>query len=145
MCFRCDSVQKLQQKFEYLKSLLNDTASFKSIYRYAFDFARVSIKQRQIMNICHGLCSKPHQNTCAAVVITACVNKEYMWSFPVCPSRSFLFCSFFYYPPKSQGSSHSLKYPYDIKTLLKSLAVLGYYDNVMIETDLGVSKPHVAI
>ena len=41
--FRCDSVARLQGKLEYLRSLLNDTVIFKSIYRYAFDFAKVSI------------------------------------------------------------------------------------------------------
>lgn len=37
---QCDSSEKLQGKFEYLRSLLNDPVSFKQIYRYAFDFAR---------------------------------------------------------------------------------------------------------
>ena len=46
---RCDCAQKLQHKFDYLKTILNDTASFKSIYRYAFDFARV----RTIIEIRH--------------------------------------------------------------------------------------------
>ncbi|XP_045470259.1 DCN1-like protein 5 isoform X2 [Harmonia axyridis] len=36
----CDSVQKLQSKFDYLRSLLNDPNTFKAIYRYAYDFAR---------------------------------------------------------------------------------------------------------
>lgn len=39
---QCDSIIKLQSKFEYLRSHLNDQNLFKSIYRYAFDFARVS-------------------------------------------------------------------------------------------------------
>lgn len=42
-CFRCDSVQKLKNRIDYLKSILNDQSTFKSIYRYAYDFARVSI------------------------------------------------------------------------------------------------------
>lgn len=37
---QCDSIQKIQGKLDYLKSLLNDTTHFKSIYRYAYDFAR---------------------------------------------------------------------------------------------------------
>ncbi|XP_043928515.1 DCN1-like protein 5 [Protopterus annectens] len=37
---QCDCTEKLQSKFDYLRSLLNDTATFKNIYRYAFDFAR---------------------------------------------------------------------------------------------------------
>jgi DCN1-like protein 4/5 len=37
---QCDSTNKLQAKLDYLKSLLDDPPMFKSIYRYAFDFAR---------------------------------------------------------------------------------------------------------
>lgn len=37
---QCDSIEKIQGKLDYLKSLLNDTTHFKSIYRYAYDFAR---------------------------------------------------------------------------------------------------------
>ncbi|PVD35240.1 hypothetical protein C0Q70_06521 [Pomacea canaliculata] len=37
---QCDSVPKLQAKFDSLRSLLNDPVTFKSIYRFAFDFAR---------------------------------------------------------------------------------------------------------
>ncbi|XP_018911359.1 DCN1-like protein 4 isoform X2 [Bemisia tabaci] len=37
---QCDSISKLQSKLEYLKSLLNHFPTFKSIYRYAYDFAR---------------------------------------------------------------------------------------------------------
>lgn len=36
----CDSMSKLKSKIPYLRSLLKDVASFKKIYRYAFDFAR---------------------------------------------------------------------------------------------------------
>ncbi|MXQ96700.1 hypothetical protein E5288_WYG013264 [Bos mutus] len=32
--------EKLQNKFDFLRSQLNDISSFKNIYRYAFDFAR---------------------------------------------------------------------------------------------------------
>ncbi|CAK1585705.1 unnamed protein product [Parnassius mnemosyne] len=39
---QCDSVQKLQNKLEYLRSLLNDPCIFKAIYRYSYDFARDS-------------------------------------------------------------------------------------------------------
>lgn len=37
---RCDCTEKLQSRFEFLRSQLNDISSFKNIYRYAFDFAR---------------------------------------------------------------------------------------------------------
>ncbi|CAG5135575.1 unnamed protein product [Candidula unifasciata] len=38
--YRSDSTEKLQNKMEYLRSLINDPAAFKNIYRFAFDFAR---------------------------------------------------------------------------------------------------------
>lgn len=42
-CFsRCDTTEKLRNTLDYLRSLLNDSTNFKLIYRYAFDFARVS-------------------------------------------------------------------------------------------------------
>lgn len=37
---QCDTVSKIQSKLDYLRALLNDQTSFKSIYRYAYDFAR---------------------------------------------------------------------------------------------------------
>ncbi|XP_066999213.1 DCN1-like protein 4 isoform X1 [Anabrus simplex] len=37
---QCDTISKLQSKLDYLRSLLNDQVTFKSIYRYAYDFAR---------------------------------------------------------------------------------------------------------
>ncbi|KAM7086879.1 DCN1-like protein 5 isoform 5-T7 [Molossus nigricans] len=37
---QCDCTEKLQNKFDFLRSQLNDISSFKNIYRYAFDFAR---------------------------------------------------------------------------------------------------------
>lgn len=40
---QCDSISKIQQKLEYLRNQLNDPHTFKGIYRYAYDFARVSI------------------------------------------------------------------------------------------------------
>lgn len=39
---QCDSPQKVQSKLDYLQNLLSDVNTFKSIYRYAYDFARVS-------------------------------------------------------------------------------------------------------
>lgn len=39
---QCDSKEKLQSKLDYLRNLMNDQNVFKSIYRYAYDFARVS-------------------------------------------------------------------------------------------------------
>nr|CAG4648875.1 EOG090X0DAO [Polyphemus pediculus] len=37
---QCDSLAKLQAKLSQLHTVLQDSSSFKSIYRYAFDFAR---------------------------------------------------------------------------------------------------------
>jgi len=37
----CDSAAKMVVKLDYLRSILNDPNSFKSIYRYAYDFAKV--------------------------------------------------------------------------------------------------------
>ncbi|XP_026318952.1 DCN1-like protein 4 [Hyposmocoma kahamanoa] len=37
---QCDNVHKLQNKLEYLRSLLNDPHIFKAVYRYSYDFAR---------------------------------------------------------------------------------------------------------
>nr|CAG4643492.1 EOG090X0DAO [Ilyocryptus agilis] len=37
---QCDSLAKLQSRLNYLHSLLQDSSSFKAIYRYAFDFSR---------------------------------------------------------------------------------------------------------
>ncbi|XP_067132896.1 DCN1-like protein 4 isoform X2 [Centruroides vittatus] len=37
---QCDTVQKIQGKLDYLRSLLNEPVTFKNIYRYAYDFAR---------------------------------------------------------------------------------------------------------
>ncbi|XP_055925161.1 DCN1-like protein 5 isoform X1 [Argiope bruennichi] len=36
----CDSIQKIRNKLDYLRSLLNEPVVFKNIYRYAYDFAR---------------------------------------------------------------------------------------------------------
>ncbi|XP_056271243.1 DCN1-like protein 4 isoform X3 [Pseudoliparis swirei] len=38
---QCDSTERLRNSLDYLRSVLNDSTSFKLIYRYAFDFARV--------------------------------------------------------------------------------------------------------
>lgn len=40
---QCDSIQKLQNRLDYLRCLLNDQNIFKAIYRYAYDFARVGL------------------------------------------------------------------------------------------------------
>lgn len=40
---QCDSISKVQQKLEYLRNQLNDPHTFKGIYRYAYDFARVRV------------------------------------------------------------------------------------------------------
>lgn len=39
---QCDTIPKVQSKLDYLKNVLNDPNTFKSVYRYAYDFARVS-------------------------------------------------------------------------------------------------------
>lgn len=41
---QCDSALKLQSKLDYLRNLMNDPNVFKNIYRYAYDFARVSVE-----------------------------------------------------------------------------------------------------
>ncbi|XP_049847448.1 DCN1-like protein 4 [Schistocerca gregaria] len=46
---QCDTIPKIQAKLDYLKSLLNDYNTFKSIYRYAYDFARD--KEQRSMDI----------------------------------------------------------------------------------------------
>uniref|UniRef100_A0A0B6YU73 Defective in cullin neddylation protein n=1 Tax=Arion vulgaris TaxID=1028688 RepID=A0A0B6YU73_9EUPU len=37
---QCDTIEKLQNRLDYLRALLNDPPLFKNIYRFAFDFAR---------------------------------------------------------------------------------------------------------
>lgn len=39
---QCDTIPKIQCKLEFLRNSLNEQNTFKSIYRYAYDFARVS-------------------------------------------------------------------------------------------------------
>lgn len=41
--YRCDSTAKLKAQLNGLKSLTSDSTTFKKIYRYAFDFCRVSL------------------------------------------------------------------------------------------------------
>lgn len=40
---QCDSPSKMSGIIESLKTMLNNNLTFKGIYRYAYDFARVSI------------------------------------------------------------------------------------------------------
>ena len=40
---QCDTPAKVQSKLDFLRNFLNDFSTFKSIYRYAYDFARVSV------------------------------------------------------------------------------------------------------
>lgn len=42
MDIQCDTIQKLQMKLDYLRNQLMDPNVFKCVYRYAYDFARVS-------------------------------------------------------------------------------------------------------
>lgn len=46
---QCDSISKIQQKLEYLRNQLTDPYTFKGIYRYAYDFARVCMTSVLIM------------------------------------------------------------------------------------------------
>lgn len=45
---QCDSIAKVQSKLDILRSILNDANTFKGIYRYAYDFARVSFNQKNL-------------------------------------------------------------------------------------------------
>ena len=47
---QCDTIVKLQHKMDHLRNLLNDQHIFKGIYRYAYDFARVS--QQSTLTLC---------------------------------------------------------------------------------------------
>lgn len=38
---QCDSAAKMHAKLDYLKELLNDPQTFRSVYRYSYDFAKV--------------------------------------------------------------------------------------------------------
>ncbi|XP_022257402.1 DCN1-like protein 5, partial [Limulus polyphemus] len=49
---KCDTIQDIQCKLDYLRSLLADSSIFKSIYRYAYDFARVSSLFTRITCFC---------------------------------------------------------------------------------------------
>ncbi|EDW40198.1 GL25128 [Drosophila persimilis] len=46
----CDSTMKMVVKLDYLRSILNDANSFKSIYRYAYDFAKDSDQRSMDIN-----------------------------------------------------------------------------------------------
>lgn len=39
----CDTAAKMHAKLDYLKEILNDPNTFRNIYRYAYDFAKVYI------------------------------------------------------------------------------------------------------
>lgn len=39
---QCDSLNKIKAKIDYLRQLLLDNQSFKSIYRFSFHFSKVS-------------------------------------------------------------------------------------------------------
>ncbi len=55
----CDSVVKLRSRLGFLQDNLSDPENFKSIYRYAFDFARVSLCLRsQFVTSEFRVCSK---------------------------------------------------------------------------------------
>lgn len=41
---QCDSAGRLQEKLDWLRNSLDDPNQFKNIYRYAYDFARVSVR-----------------------------------------------------------------------------------------------------
>ncbi|CAJ0945453.1 unnamed protein product, partial [Ranitomeya imitator] len=47
---QCDATEKLRNTLDYLRSLLNEPANFKLIYRYAFDFAREKDQRSLDMN-----------------------------------------------------------------------------------------------
>lgn len=64
---RCDSTERLRNSLDYLRSVLNDSTSFKLIYRYAFDFARVS-QANQII--------KAKMLTCTGIPQTICLLSE---------------------------------------------------------------------
>ncbi|CAG5115631.1 unnamed protein product [Candidula unifasciata] len=46
---QCDTIEKLQNRLDYLRALLNEPPIFKNIYRFAFDFARE--KDQRCMDI----------------------------------------------------------------------------------------------
>lgn len=47
----CDTPTKLQNKLDYFYNLIDDPQSFKMIFRYAYDFARVRIMTKLSKNI----------------------------------------------------------------------------------------------
>lgn len=44
---QCDTVEKVQSKLDYLRCTLDDPNTFKLVYRYAYDFARVRISKNE--------------------------------------------------------------------------------------------------
>lgn len=52
---QCDTIPKLQTKIEYLQNMLNDPNHFKSIYRYAYDFARDKDQRSMDMDTAKGM------------------------------------------------------------------------------------------
>lgn len=45
MLYRCDSTEKVKSKLDDLRGLLSDPVAFKNIFRFAYDFARVSCQK----------------------------------------------------------------------------------------------------
>lgn len=50
---RCDCTSKVRDKIEHMKNILLDHIHFKSVYRYAYDFAKVSSAYVFRMSLCH--------------------------------------------------------------------------------------------
>lgn len=67
---QCDSITKLQYRLDYLRCLLNDQNIFKAIYRYAYDFARVSFLEIIVFGM-NNYCSR-----CGKVVFFSCFCNE---------------------------------------------------------------------
>lgn len=42
---QCDTPSKVQSKLDHLRNYLNDFTTFKGVYRYAYDFARVRFNE----------------------------------------------------------------------------------------------------
>lgn len=48
---QCDTPAKVQAKLEHMRNSLNDYAAFKGVYRYAYDFARVSCADAALLHV----------------------------------------------------------------------------------------------
>lgn len=48
---QCDSLNKIKAKIDYLRQLLYDFTSFKTIYRFTFGFSKVSLFQKKKIKI----------------------------------------------------------------------------------------------